>query len=156
LIWVGTGELSSSFWCLCQKRSLSLSSVQSLSRVRIFATPWTATWQAPLSITNSRGLLRLMSIESVKPSNHSSYVVPFSSCFQSFLALGSFPMSRFFESGGRSIGVSASASVLSMNIQNWFPLGWTSWIFFQSKGLSRVFSDTIIQNHQFFGTQLSL
>ena len=68
----------------------------------------------------------------------SSSVIPFSSCLQSFLASGSFQMSQFFTSGGQSIGVSASASVLPMNIQDWFPLGWTGWIFLQSKGLSRV------------------
>ena len=88
--------------------------------------------------------------------NISSSAVPFSSCPQSFPASGSFPMSRLFTSGGQSIGVSASASVLPMNIQDWFPLGQTSWISFQSKGLSRVFSNTKVQNHQFFGTQLSL
>ena len=86
----------------------------------------------------------------------SSSVIPFSSCFQSFPAPGSFPMSQFFASGGQSIGASASASVLPMNIQDWFPLGWTGWISLQSKGLSRVFSKTTIQKHQFFGTQLSL
>ena len=83
-------------------------------------------------------------------------VVHFSSCLQSFPASGSFQMSQFFVSGGQSIGVSASASVLPMNIQDWFPLGWTGWISLQSKGLSRVFSNTTIQKHQFFGTQLSL
>ena len=72
-------------------------------------------------------------------------VVPFSSCFQSFSEAGSFPKSQFFESGGQSIGVSASASVLPMNIQDWFPLGWTGWISLQSKGLSRVFSNTNIK-----------
>ena len=82
-------------------------------------------------------------------------VVPFSSHLQSFPASGSFPMSRFFTSGGQSIGVSASASVLPMNIQDWFPLGWTGWISLQSKGLSRVFSNTTVQKHQFFGIQLS-
>ena len=81
---------------------------------------------------------------------------PFSSHLQSFPASGSFPMSQFFTSGGQSIGVSASASVPPMTIQNWFPLGWTSWISLQSKGLSRVFSSTIVQKHQFFGAQLSL
>ena len=73
-----------------------------------------------------------------------SSVVPFFSHLQSFPALGSFQMSQFFSSGGQSIGVSASASVLPMNIQNWFPLGWTGWISFQSKGLSRVFSNTTV------------
>ena len=86
----------------------------------------------------------------------SSSVVPFSSCLQSFPASGSFPMSQFFASGGQSIGASVSASVLPMNIQDWFPLGWTGWISLQSKGLSRVFSNTTLQNHQFFGAQFSL
>ena len=86
----------------------------------------------------------------------SSSVIPFSSCLRSFPALGSFPMSQFFISGGQSIGVSASASVLPINIQDWSPLGWTGWISLQSKGLSRVFSNTTVQKHQFFGTQLSL
>ena len=83
----------------------------------------------------------------------SSCVVPFSSHLQSFPASGSFPMSQFFTSGGQSIGVSASVSVLPMSIQDWFPLGWSGWISLQSKGLSRVFS---VQKHQFFGTQLYL
>ena len=82
-------------------------------------------------------------------------VVPFSFHLQSFPASGSFPVSQF-SSGGQSIGASASASVLLMNIQDWFPLGWTGWISLQSKGLSRVFSNTAVQKHQFFGTQLSL
>ena len=86
----------------------------------------------------------------------SSSVVPFSSRLQSSPASGSFQTSQFFASGGQSIGVSASASVLPMNIQDWFPLGWTGWIFLQSKRLQRVFSNPIVQKHQFFGTQLSL
>ena len=86
----------------------------------------------------------------------SSYVIPFSSCPQSLPASGSFPMSQFFTSGGQSIRVSASASVLPMNTQDWSPLGWTGWISLQSKGPSRVFSNTTVQKHQFFGTQLSL
>ena len=77
----------------------------------------------------------------------SSSVVPFSSCLQSFPASGSFPMSQFFASGGQSMGVSASASVLPMNIQDWFPWGWTGWISLQSKGLSRIFSNTTVQMH---------
>ena len=84
----------------------------------------------------------------------SSSVIPFSPCLQSFPATGSFLMSQLFTSGGQSIG--ASASVLPMNIQGWFPLGLTGWISLQSKGLSRVFSNTTVQKHQFFGTQLSL
>ena len=86
----------------------------------------------------------------------SSSVVPFSPCLQSFPASGSFPRSLLFVSGGLSTGVSASASVLPMNIQDWFPLGWICWISLRSKGLSRVFSNMIVQKHQFFGTQLSL
>ena len=85
----------------------------------------------------------------------SSSVVPFSSCPQSFAASGSFEMSQFLASGGQSVGVSASASVLPVNIQEWFPLGWTGWISLQSKGLSRVFSNTTVQKHQFFCAQLS-
>ena len=90
--------------------------------------------------------------DAIQPSHP---VIPSSSCLQSFPASGSFPMSQFFTSGGRSIGVSASVSVLPMNIQDWFPLGWTGWISLQSKGLSRVFSNTTVQKHQFFGAQLS-
>ena len=85
----------------------------------------------------------------------SSSVVPFSSCPQSFPASGSFQMNQLFASGGQSIGVSASVSVLPMNTQFWSPWGWTGWISLQSKGLSRVFSNTIVQKHQFFCTQLS-
>ena len=85
----------------------------------------------------------------------SSSVVPFS-CPQSFPASGSFKMSQFFISGGQSIGVSASTSVLPMNTQDWSPLGWTGWILLQSKELSRVFSNTTVQKHQFFSTHLSL
>ena len=86
----------------------------------------------------------------------SSSVILFSSCLQSFPASGSFPMSQFFASGGQSIGVSASASVLPMNIQDWLPLGLVGWISLLSKGLSRVFSNTTVQKHQFFGPYLSL
>ena len=86
----------------------------------------------------------------------SSSVVPFSSHLQSFTASGFFPVSQFFTSDHQSIGVSASASVLPMNTQDWSPLGWTGWIALQCKGLSRVFSNTTVQKHQFFGTQLSL
>ena len=85
----------------------------------------------------------------------SPFVIPFSSCPQSLPASESFPMSQLFTWGGHSTGVSASASVLPMNTQDWSPLGWTSWIPLQSKGLSRVFSNTTVKKHQFFGTQLS-
>ena len=133
------------------------SSVQSFSCIQLFATPWTAACQASLSITNSQSLLKLMSIESWCHLTISSSVIPFSSCLQSFpasLFIYFFPVSQFFPSGGQSIGVLASASVLPMNIQDWFPLEWTGWISLQSKGLSRVFPNTTVQKHQFFGVQL--
>ena len=132
------------------------SSVQLLSCVQLFATPWTAACQASLSITNSQSILKLMSIESVMPSNHLILCWPFPSCLQSFPASVSFQMSQFFASGCQSIGVSAIASVLSVNIQDWFPLRWTSWISLQSKGVLRVFSNTTVQKQLFFGAQLSL
>ena len=132
---------------LCSK---SISSVRSVSHIWLFVTPWTAACQASLSVTNSWSLLKLMSIELVMPSNHLILCHPFSSRLQSFPASGSFLMSYFFASGGQSIGVSASASVLLMNIQDWSPLGWTGWISLQSKGLSRVFSNITVQNHHPF------
>ena len=136
--------------------SQSSQSVQLLSHVRLFANPWTAARQASLSITNSRSLLKLMSIESVTPFNHLILCHPFSSHLQSFPASRSFQMSQFFTSGGQSIGASASPSVLPMNIPDGFPLGLTDLIFLQSKGLSRVFSNPTVQKHQFFDTHLSL
>ena len=105
------------------------------------------------AISNSRSPPKPMSIESVMTSNHLILCRPLSSCLQSFPASGSFPMSQLFEWGGQSIGVSASASVLPMNTQDWSPFGWTGWISLQSKGLSRVFSNTTVQKHQFYGTQ---
>ena len=111
-------------------------SVQLLGCVQLFVTLWTAAHQASLSITNSRSLLKLMSIESMMPSNRLSSVFPFSSHLQSFKASRSFPKSQFSPSGGQSIGASASTSVLPGNIQEWFPLGWTGWLSLQSKGLS--------------------
>ena len=122
-------------------------SIHLLSRVRLLVTACTAARQASLSIANSWSLLKLMSIELVMPSNH---LILFS-CLQSFPASGSFQMSQFFTSGGQSIGASASASVLPMNIQDWFPLESTGWISLLSKGLSRVFSNTTVEKHQFFG-----
>ena len=132
------------------------SSVRSLSHVRLFATPWTAARQTSLSITNSWSLLKLWSIELVMPSNHLIICRPFSSHFPSFPASGSFQMSQFFTSGGHSIGVSAFASVLPMYIQYWFALGLTGWISLLSKELSRVFSNTTVEKHLFFNSQLSL
>ena len=137
---------SQSLWL----KPISFSSVQLLTCVRLFATPWTAERQAFLSITNSQSLLILMSMSWWCHPTISSSVVPFSSRLQSFPASGSFQMSLLFTSGGQSIGVSASTSVLPMNIQDWFPLGWTGWVSLQSKGLSRVFSNTTVQKHQFF------
>ena len=104
----------------------------------------------------SQRLLRFMFIESVMPSNHLILYCPFSSCLQSFPASGSFQMSRLFALGGQSTGAWASASVLPMNIQDWSPLGWTDLISLQSKGLSRVLSNTTIRKHQFFVPQPSL
>ena len=117
------------------------------------ATLWTAAHQASLSITNSWSLLKLMCIESRCHPTISSCVIPFF-CLQSFPASGSFQMSlRIWWPKYWSFSFSI---ILPMNIQDWFPLGWTGWISMQSKGLSRVFSNTTVQKHQFFGTQLSL
>ena len=143
----GSSALAQSVQLLSQFSHLVSSvaqSVQSLSHVWVFATPWTAAHQASLSITNSWSLLKLMSIESVMPSNHLIL------CHSLLLPPSIFPSIRVFsnESGGQSIGISASASVLPMNIQDSFPLGWTGWISLQSKGLSRVSSNTIAQKHQ--------
>ena len=138
------------------KEKLKVYSVQSLSCVRLFVTPWTALHQAFLSVTNSWGLLKLMCIDQWCHPTILSSVIPFSSCLQSFPTSGSFQKSWFFASGGQSIGVSALASVFPMNIQDWFPLGWTGWTSLLSKGLSKVFSNTTVQKHQFFGSQLSL
>ena len=131
------------------------SSVQSLSRVLLFATPWAATRQASLSIANSRSPPKPMSIESMMHPTISSSVVLFS-CPQSFPASGSFQMSQLFVSGGQSIGVSSSSSVLPMNIQDWSPLELTGWISLLFKGLSRVFFNITDQKHQFFSSQFSL
>ena len=113
------------------------------------ATPLTAAYQASLSFTIFLSLLKLMSIESVITSNHLILCCPFSSCPQSFPASLSFPTSWSFTSGGQSIGTWTSVSVLPMNIQDWFPLGWTCLISLLSKGLSRVFSSTTVWDHQF-------
>ena len=123
--------------------------VQSLSHVQLFVTPWTAAYQASLSFTISWSLFKLRSIELVMPSNHLILCSPFSPCPQSFPASGSYLMSQFLASGGQSIGASASASVLPVNIQGWFPLGLISLL---SKGVSRIFSSTV-QKHQFFSAQ---
>ena len=128
--------------------------VELLSHVWLFVTPWTAAQQVSLSFTISQSLLKLMSIESVMPSNHLIFVVPFSFCLQSYPALGSFPMSQCFTSDGWNI--EALASVLPMNIQGWYSLGLTGLISLHSKRLSSVISSTTIQRHQFFSTHPSL
>ena len=134
--------------------SVQFSLTQSICRVQLFATPWTSALQASLSITNSRNPPKPMSFRQWCHPIISSSVVPFSFCPQSFAASGSFQISQLFASGGQSIGVSVSTSVLPINTQD-DRLGWADWISLQSKGLSRVFSNTIVQKHQFFGTQLS-
>ena len=147
--WGGGGEQGGG-WPLAGRRRC-LQSVLLLGRrsgVSGSAAPWAVARHTPL-FTVSWSSFKLVSIESVTPSNHP---VPFSSCLQSFPASGSFPVSRLFASGGQSIG--ASASVLPMNIQGPLPLGWTGWISWQSRGLSRAFSNTTVEKHQFFGAQL--
>ena len=135
---------------------VQFSSVQSLSHVWLFATPWTAARQDSLSITNSQSLPKLMSIVSVMPSNHLLLCRPL------LLPPSIFPSIRVFSNESvlqirwQSTGVSASASVLPMTVQDWFPLGWTSWISLQPKGISRGSSNATIQRHQFFGAQVSL
>ena len=139
-----------------------ISSVQSLIRVQLFGTPWTTARQASLCITDSQSPPKFMSIESVMPSNHLILCCPF------LLLPSVFPSIRVFSN--ESVlhirwpeywsfvfqSISALTSVLPMNTQAWFPLGWTGWISLQSKGLSRFFSNTTVQKHQFFGAQLSL
>ena len=135
---------------------LKVTSVQLLGHIQLFATPWTAACQTSLSITNSKSLLKLLFIELVMPSNHLILCCPL------LLLPSIFPSIRVFSNESvlhirwPNIGDSASTSILPMNIQDWFLLGWTSWISLQSKGLSRVFSNTTVQKHQFFGAQLSL
>ena len=131
----------SSIKYICVWTHTRLKSVQSLSHVQLFATPRTAARPSPTprAYSNSHPLSWW------RHPTISSSVVPFSSRLQSFPSLGSFPMSQFFASGGQSVGVSALASVLPMTIQDWFPLGWIGWISLQSKGVSRVFSNTMTE-----------
>ena len=138
-----------------KKHNFPFSSVQLLSCIRLFVTPWIVVRQASLSITNSRSSLKLMSIKSVMPSSHLILCCP-------LLLLPTIPPSirvlsneSNFTWGGQSIGISALASVLPMNIQDWFLLRFTGLISLLSKGLSRVFSNTTAQNHKFFSVQLS-
>ena len=129
-------------------------SVQSLSRVWLFATPWIAARQASLSFTNSRSSLRLMSIESVMPSSHLILCRPLLLLPPIPPSIRVFSMSQLFASGGQST-ISASASFLPKKSQGWSSLEWTGWISLQSKGLPRVFSNTTVEKHQFFGAQPS-
>ena len=132
----------------------SFRSDQSLSRVLLFATPCITARQASLSITNSRSSLRLKSIESVMPSSHLILCRPLPLQPQSLPASESFPMRQLFAWSGQSTGVSALASFLPKKSQGWSPSEWTGWISLQSKGLSRIFSNTTVQKHQFFCSQL--
>ena len=134
---------------------IAVAGIQPLSPVRLFASPWTAAPQASLSLTTSWNLLKLMSIESVMPSNHLILCRPLLLLPSIFPSIRGFFKELVLRIGGQRIGVSASSSVLPMNIQDWFPLGWTGWISLQSKGLWRVFSNTTVQKHQFFSSQLS-
>ena len=152
----GFPELQANSFTTKPISSVQFSSVQSLSRVRLFVTPWTAARQGSLSITNSRSSLKLLSIESVMPSNHLILCRPLLLLPSIPRPSESFPMSQLFAWGGQTIGVSALASVLPMNTQDWSPLEWTGWISLQSKGLSRVFSNTTVQKHQFYIAQASL
>ena len=135
--------------------SVQFSPVQSLSCVQLYVTPWITAHQTSLSITNSWSLLKLMPIESVMPSSHLIL------CHPLLLLPPIPPRIKVFSNesthtwSGQIIGVSASASVLPMNTQDWSPWGWTGWISLHSKGLSRVFSNTTVQKHQFFGAKLS-
>ena len=131
------------------------SSVQSLSRVWLFATPWTAVCQASLSITSSQSLLRLISIKSVMPSSHLLFCRPLLLLPSIFPTIRVFSKESVLRIRWPKYWSFSSASVLQMNIQDWFPLGWTGWISLQSKGLSRVFSNTTVQKHQFFSAPLS-
>ena len=154
LSWSFKKSLDQRYLIEMQHKPVQFNSVQSLSHVLLFET---AAQQASLSITNSQSLLKLMCIESVMPSKkHLMLCRPLLFLSSIFPSIRVFPVSQFFASGGQRFGTSASASVLPMNIQDWFPLGLTSLISSQSKGLSRVFSNTTDQRHQFFGTQPSL
>ena len=136
--------------------TFQFSSVQSLSHVQLFETPWTAARQASLSITNCWIPPKLMSIESVIPSNHLILRHPLLFLLSIFISIRVFSNESALYIRWPKYWVSASASVLPMNIQGWSPLGWTGWISLQSKGLSRVFSNTTAQKRQFLGAQLSL
>ena len=134
----------------------AISSVQSLSCVQLFWTHGLLHTRPPCPSPTARVYSEPCPLSWWFHPTISSSVITFFFCPQSFPASVSFPMSQFFTSGGQSIGASPSASVLPMNIWDWYPLGWNGWISLLSKGLSRIFSNTTVQKHQFFGTQLSL
>ena len=140
-VYISYTENTRSSVLICQR-------VHSLSHDGLFATPWNVAHQASLSVNSFCNLLKLMSIKSVMPFNHLILCQPLL-LSSVLLRIRSSLMSQLFASGGQSIGASASASVLPMNIQDWFPLGLTGWVSLQSKGLSRDFSNTTVQKHQF-------
>ena len=151
-----TGWINSKVLLYSTVNNIQFSSVQSLSRVRLFLTPWTAACQASLSHHQLPEFTQTHVHwvgDAIQPCHPLSSLLLPPSIFPS---IRSFPMSQFFASGGQSIGVSGSTSVLPMNIQDWFPLGLTGWISLLSKGLSGVFSNTTVQKHQFLGTKFSL
>ena len=150
-----TGRQILHHWANWKAHLLQFSSVQLLSHVRLFATPWITARQASLSITNSRSSLRLRSIESVMPSSYLNLCCPLLLLPQSLPASESFPVSQLFALGTQSTGVAAIASFLPKKSQGWSPSEWTGWISLQSKGLARAFSNTTVQKHQFFGAQPS-
>ena len=149
----------SSFNCCfltCMQVSRGRSGGQSLSHVQLFVTLRAAAHRASYTLPVPGACPNSCPLSQWYHPTISSSIVPFFSHLQSFPASESFPMSQFFASGGQSVGLSPSAWVLPMNTQDWPPLGWTGWISLQSKGLSRVFSNTIVQKYPFFGTQLFL
>ena len=162
--WATVHRVAKSWTRLNWLSTHALSSVQSLSSVRLFATHGLQQARLPCPSPAPRACSNSCPLSQWCHPTISFSVVPLSSCLQSFPASGSFPVSQFFTSGDQSIGASASGSVLPMNIQDYFrlgltgliSLGLTAWISLQSKGLSRVFSNTTVQKHQFFSTQLSL
>ena len=150
---INTSQTFLGSFSICLKNLFS--SVRSLSHVWLFVTPWLQHARLPCPSPTPGVYPNSCALSRWCHPAISSCVLPFSSCPQSLPASGSLSMSQLFAWGGQSIGVSPSASVLPMNTQDWSPLGWTGWISLQSKGLSRVFSSTTVQKHQFFGAHFS-
>ena len=146
-------KLKLQYFSHLMRRTNSLEKTLMLKRLKAGGEGDDRGWDGWMSSPSPRVCLNSSPLSHWYHPTISSSVVPFSSCLQSFPASGSLQMRQFFASGGQSIGVSASSSVLPMNIQAWFLLGLTGWISFLSKGLSRVFSSTTVWRHQFFGTQ---